>query len=211
MDKRMLIGLGIVAVVAAAGALLALGPVDAGDPVGERARVEAAPQEAAPAPEAAPSDFTARPAPTPGTDPAADAARAMLEAMAKADPSTVSTGDAQEALRLVGVHLQSARVALPDDAEGAAAVLERAVDELAAVQKELAEGNLSPSDAKQRALQIRLDAAVGFDGAAEPAEAKALKEALGFDMSGSDDLGWGVPLTEENFGLIFGEEGGALE
>ncbi len=207
MDKRVIGGLA--AVLAAGVGFWAMSPGDGGDEVAERTPRAAPAEEATPAAPVAsadPEQEAAGRALTPMPTPPGGYVAPMGGAGDARDPSTVASD-----LRALGVQLEGARVALPDDEEGVAAVLDRAVDELSAVEREVAAGNLAVAEAKQRVIQIRLDAAIGFDGVAAPEDAKALKEALGFDMTEGDELGWGVPLTEANFGQIFGEEAGGAQ
>lgn len=207
MDRRLLLGGGVVALLAAGAAFFAMAPRDLGEPVEARGRARPAADEADEADLSARAGDDRGPrAPGAATYPGAPAGGAD-----GGDPAG-GLASARASTRGLGVQLEGARVVLPDDDDGAsAAVLDRALDELAAVEAALAEGTLAPEEVKQRVLQIRLDAALGFDGAAEPAEARALKQALGFDMSEGDELGWGVPLTEANFGQIFGEDAGGVE
>jgi hypothetical protein len=212
MKRRWLLDGGAIALLAAGAAFVAMAPGDLGGPMEARRRVRGAESSGPSAP--AGTTASARPegAPPSASPPGGTTFSGAPSGGVEAGGSAVTLASARTSARGLGVQLEGARVVLPDDDDGAsAAVLDRAFDELAAVEAALAEGTLSPDDAQQRVLQIRLDAALGFDGAAEPADALALKQALGFDMSEGDELGWGVPLTEANFGQIFGEDAGGVE
>ncbi len=204
MDKRVIGGLA--AVLAAGVGFWAMSPGDGGEEIAARTQPDAPPEEAAPAASAGSEGDVAGRALTPMPTPPGGYVAPIGAAGDPQGPGAVASD-----LRALAVQLEGARVALPDDEEGVAAVLDRAVDELGAVEREVAAGNVAVAEAKQRVIQIRLDAAIGFDGVASPEDAKALKEALGFDMTEGDELGWGVPLTEANFGQIFGEEAGGAE
>lgn len=203
MNGRTLAGIGAVGLLAVGAAWLALSGGDTGGPVGERERAEQARAERVAAADAA-EDPSTRPVARPAAGGAAGGPGANFVRPELSGPPQV-----QDKLRQLGTQLEGARLALPDqDPDGAAtAVLEKAVEELAALSAEIAAGNMEAQAAIERASQIRLDAAVGFDAATTAENAKELKEALGYDMTGGDELGWGVPLNEANFGELFGQEG----
>lgn len=101
--------------------------------------------------------------------------------------------------------LGQARRAAPDDGTRGAvlAVVARAEEDAAALRAAFDAGEVSEGELRARIGKIRLDAATSFDGVTGPDASRALKEALGFDMRGADDLGWGVPLNDANLGQVF--------
>ena len=182
-DRRTLAGIAV-GLAAVGAALLLLG----GDPT------------PAPVPAVSPRVTRARPA---APEPPAHV-RPSDEGSPRAESAPASEGVSGGLATLDG-QLREARRAAPDDGtrDAVLAVVTRAEAEAATLRAAVRAGEVPEGELRARIGKIRLDAATSFDGATGPEASRALKEALGFDMRGADELGWGVPLNDANLGQVF--------